>query len=112
MGRYLEMSLTEDSGVRKQDGYRVIVGVSRNLIGRYIAWNWIRDNWDRLINGVAKDFNTPFELAELETFIVDHEDELGSAGRDAKQMVESTKANINWMNQHYQTIVDWLKQNE
>ena len=26
---YLEMSLTEDSGVRKQDGYRVIVGVSR-----------------------------------------------------------------------------------
>ena len=20
----------------------------RNLIGRYIAWNWIRDNWDRL----------------------------------------------------------------
>ena len=125
--RYLEMSLNEDSGVRKQDGYRVIVGVSRNLIGRYIAWNWIRDNWERLssyydtaisssvgriINGVAKDFNTPFELAELETFIVDHEDELGSAGRDAKQMVESTKANINWMDQHYQTIVDWLKQNE
>ena len=34
------------------------------------------------------------------------------SGRDAKQMVESTKANINWMNQHYQTIVDWLKQNE
>ena len=93
--RYLEMSLNEDSGVRKQDGYRVIVGVSENLIGRYIAWNWIRDNWERLsnyydtaisssvgriISAVAKDFNTAFELAELEMFIVDHDGELGSAG--------------------------------
>jgi len=125
--RYLEMSLNEESGVRKQDGWRVIVGVSRNIIGRYIAWNWIRDNWERLssyydtaisssvgriISAVAKDFNTAFELAELETFIVDHDNSLGSAGRDARQMVESTKANINWMTEHYQTIVDWLGQND
>merc|ERR1712142_162699 len=118
----LEMSLNEESGVRKQDGWRVIVGVSRNIIGRYIAWNWIRDNWERLssyydtaisssvgriISAVAKDFNTAFELAELEMLIVDHDGELGSAERNAKQMVESTKANINWMTQHYQTIVDW-----
>ena len=27
--KYLEMALDEESGVRKQDGYRVIVGVSR-----------------------------------------------------------------------------------
>ena len=93
--RYLEMSLNEESGIRKQDGYRVITGVSRNIVGRYIAWNWIRDNWERLstyydtaisasvgriIAAVAKDFNTAFELAELQTFIVEHESELGSAG--------------------------------
>eukprot|EP00092_Neocalanus_flemingeri_P026889 GFUD01029145.1.p1 GENE.GFUD01029145.1~~GFUD01029145.1.p1 ORF type:complete len:1053 (+),score=224.11 GFUD01029145.1:199-3357(+) len=124
--RYLEMALNEESGVRKQDGYRVIVGVSRNTAGRYLAWNWIRQFWPelsayydtaisssvgRIITAVASDFNTEFELQELQTFITDHEDELGSASRDAKQMVEGTKSNIDWMQKHYQTIVDWLQEN-
>jgi len=121
--RYLEMALNEESGVRKQDGYRVIVGVSRNIVGRYVAWNWIRQNWGalsayydtaisssvgRIITAVAADFNTEFELSELQAFISDHEDELGSAARVANQMVEGAKSNIDWMSQHYQTIVSWL----
>merc|ERR1711915_998439 len=80
--RYLEMALNESSGVRKQDGYRVIVGVSKNIIGRYVAWNWIRSSWaelsayydtaisssvGRIITGVASDFNTRFELDEQQT---------------------------------------------
>jgi len=122
--KYLEMALDESSGVRKQDGYRIVVGVSKNLIGRYLAWNWIRDKWEdissyydtaisssvsRMITAVANDFNTPLELSELQTFIADHETELGTAGSAAEQMVESTKANIIWMEKHYQTIVDWLE---
>jgi len=122
--KYLEMSLDENSGVKKQDGYRVITGVSRNTVGRYVAWNWIRLNWSklaayydtaisssvgRIISAVAGDFNTDWDLKELEEFIEDHEDELGSAARDAAQMVEGTKANIRWMSQHYQTILDWLQ---
>merc|ERR1712013_708727 len=70
-------------------GYRVISGVSKNIIGRYVAWNWIRQNWGalsayydtaisssvgRIISAVAADFNTEFELQELQTFISDHED--------------------------------------
>jgi len=122
--RYLDMALDENSGVRKQDGYRVVTGVSKNTVGRYLAWNWLRQNWSRIsqyydtaissavgrmITAVAADFNTEFELAELEAFIAEHENELGSAGRSAKQMVESTKANIAWTANHYQTIVDWLQ---
>jgi len=121
--RYLDMSIREESGVRKQDGYRVIVGVSKNIVGRYIAWDWIRGNWaalfahydtaisssvGRIISAVAGDFNTPFNLMELEAFIEEHKDELGSASRDAKVMVQETKANIGWMSDHYQTILDWL----
>ena len=121
--RYLDMSIEPESGVRKQDGYRVIVGVSRNLVGRYVAWDWIRANWaalsayydtaisssvGRIISAVAGDFNTPHNLAELEAFIAEHEGELGTAGRDAEVMVQGTKANIGWMTEHYQTILDWL----
>ena len=62
-----------------------------------------------MIEAVANDFNTELELSELEMFIAEHDSELGTARASAKQMVESTKANINWMNKHYQTIVDWLE---
>jgi hypothetical protein len=33
------------AGIRKQDSYRVVVAVAQNTIGRYIAWNWFRNNW-------------------------------------------------------------------
>merc|ERR1711935_655775 len=122
--KYLEMSLDASSGVRKQDGYRVIVGVAHNTVGRYIAWNWLRLNWvklttyydtsigssvGRIISAISGDFNTEWDLRELEQFIEEHQDELGSAAREAAQMVEGTKANIKWMEEHYQTILDWLQ---
>jgi len=125
--KYLDMSISEDSGVRKQDGHRVIVGVSKNIVGRYIAWDWIRANWARLsayydtaisasvgriISAVAADFNTPFNLMELEGFISEHKDELGSASRDAEVMVQGTKTNIGWMKTHYSTVLDWLPSSE
>jgi len=123
--KYLDMSINESSGVRKQDGYRVIVGVSKNIVGRYIAWDWIRANWaqlsayydtaisssiGRILTAVASDFNTDFNLRQLEAFIAEHESELGTARRDAEVMVQGTKANIGWMTEHYNTILAWLPQ--
>ena len=46
LNRYLNMSLTANSGVRKQDGYKVLGGVGRNPIGRSLTWDFVRDNWD------------------------------------------------------------------
>ena len=48
LNRYLNKSLYSDSGVRKQDGYRVLGGVGRNTVGRYLAWDFIRDQWDSI----------------------------------------------------------------
>lgn len=58
------MSLSPESGVRKQDGYKVksvskrfrnlivfkkvLGGVGRNTLGRYLAWDFIRDKWTEL----------------------------------------------------------------
>ena len=44
------MSLTPDSGVRRQDGSTVIGGVARNTVGRYLAFDFIRDKWDTVKN--------------------------------------------------------------
>lgn len=46
--RYLERSLTENSGVRKQDLLRVFVTVSNNAIGMPITFSFLQQNWDRL----------------------------------------------------------------
>lgn len=123
--RYLAMSLTEESGVKKGDGYRVISAVAGGTLGRYVAWNWIRQNWQLLrtyfdsglstrfkiiISTVANDFNTDFDLKELEEFIEENEGNLGSVEATATQMVELTRGNVGWMARHYAEVVDWLEQ--
>ena len=52
---YLRLSLDE-SVVRSQDTVDVIVAVSRNSVGRYLAWAFINDNWDTLKNRLNQDF--------------------------------------------------------
>ena len=44
--RYLNMSLTPGSGVRRQDSSSVIEVVSSNTVGRYLAFDFIREEWD------------------------------------------------------------------
>ena len=42
------MTIDPDSGIRKQDGSEVINSVATNSIGRDLAWNWLRNDWDRI----------------------------------------------------------------
>lgn len=47
-GRFLEYAVT-DGEVRKQDGTSVISSVGRNVIGRPIAWNFVRSRWNYIM---------------------------------------------------------------
>ena len=40
--RYLNYSVTK---LRSQDTLSVIVYISRNIHGRYLVWNFVRNNW-------------------------------------------------------------------
>ena len=44
--RYLHMSITPSSGVRKADGYRVIGHIASNSIGQSLAFDFIKEEWD------------------------------------------------------------------
>lgn len=46
--RFLERTLTENSGIRKQDVVRVLVSVSNNAVGIPIIYNFLRNEWERL----------------------------------------------------------------
>ncbi len=42
------MSLTPSSGVRQQDGRGVISNIAYNIVGRDLAFDFIRDKWDEV----------------------------------------------------------------
>jgi aminopeptidase N len=122
LNRYLNMSLTSGSGVRRQDGSKVIGSVARNTVGRYLAFNFLRDKWDLIKNywtgfsavgntvkAISKSFNTKFDLNELEDFQKAHQGDLGTSDRAVKQAIEAGLGNVHWMEQNYENVWNWLK---
>jgi len=124
LGRMLEWTLNPGSGIRKQDGAAVFSRVASNPLGRYIAFNFLRDRWAdikgffktlsslaRIVDAVTRGFNTELELKELLQFREDHQEELGNAARSLQQSVDRAKNNIAWMKQNYDKVVQWLERN-
>jgi len=124
LNRYLNMSLTPGSGVRRQDGSTVIGGVSRNTVGRYLAFDFIRDQWNtvkevftgftqknigRAIKYIASSFSTQFEIEQLREFADEHASELGTSTRAVQQAIEAAEANLMWMEKNYEKIWRWLE---
>ncbi|XP_053377176.1 aminopeptidase N-like isoform X1 [Mercenaria mercenaria] len=121
LNKFLELAL-DDSVVRKQDAYKVFINVGRNIVGRAVAWDFFRANWNDIyktygtgsfslsdiIAGVTASFNTEFQLQELRDFQMTHPD-MGSGTRAFSQTIENTKTNIQWMGDNYDTVKDWLK---
>lgn len=123
LNRFLNWSLTEGSGIRKADGRSVISRVAINNVGRDLAFDFIRDKWDRVVDyygstsfamaGLMKNVlsrrNTRFSLNEIKRFAGENEETLSSAQREVKQAIETTEANVKWMEKNYETIAAWLK---
>jgi hypothetical protein len=97
-----------------------------SIAGRYMTWNWLRNSWTkisayydtaisssvgRIVTYATRDFNTPFELKELEQFYEDHKTELGTAKRSTLNQIEKVRASVKWMEDYYQTVFNWLIQN-
>ena len=118
--------IAEDSEIRKQDASSALRSVCRNRIGRDIAWDWLRSEYDRIrtyfganagtggpiedmVTTIASDFNTELKLNELEDFYNQHIDDFGVENREIKKAIQTAKANINWMKMNYDVIVEWLE---
>ena len=122
----LDATIQSDSGIRKQDGATVITAISQNPLGRYLVWDWLRGNWAEIsayydpssiktiasvIESVTNNFNTVFELNQLQEFYDEHKDDLASAEKATKARILSVKENIAWMETYYNEIESWLIEN-
>ncbi|XP_054892990.1 aminopeptidase N-like [Poeciliopsis prolifica] len=123
LNRYLEYTL-DPSRIRKQDATSTIVYIAQNVVGQSLAWDFIRARWSyiftqygggsfsfaNLINGVTKRFSTEFELQQLKEFKKDNaEVGFGSGTLAVDQSIERTQANMDWIKENKENVINWFK---
>uniref|UniRef100_A0A7N6AK78 Aminopeptidase n=1 Tax=Anabas testudineus TaxID=64144 RepID=A0A7N6AK78_ANATE len=110
--------------IRKQDATSVITSVASNRVGQGLAWDFVREQWEymftqygvgsfsfaSMISGVTARFSTTAELQQLKEFEREHSAAgFGSATLALQQALERTTANINWLQQNKQEVLDWTQ---
>ncbi|XP_072291149.1 aminopeptidase N-like [Eucyclogobius newberryi] len=120
--RYLSYTLNATM-IRKQDASSVITAVASNRQGQRLAWDFVREQWEymyteygvgsfsfaSIISGVTARFSTQTELQQLKDFVNEHKHlGFGSATLAVEQALERTEANIKWLQQNQQEVLDWF----
>ncbi|KAG8134499.1 hypothetical protein E2320_007602 [Naja naja] len=81
--------------IRSQDVFTVLRYISFNSYGKTMAWDWVRLNWEYL----------------MENFFERYPD-AGAGEASRKQALETTKSNIEWLKQYRDDIATWLENAE
>ncbi|XP_005381598.1 PREDICTED: aminopeptidase N [Chinchilla lanigera] len=125
LNRYLSYTLNS-ALIRRQDATSTIISIASNVVGQSLVWDFVRSNWRKLfedfgggsfsfanlIQGVTRRFSTEHELQQLEQFKEDNSDiGFGSGTRALEQALEKTRANINWVNENKEAVLQWFNAN-
>ncbi|CAH2274222.1 aminopeptidase N [Pelobates cultripes] len=123
LNRLLEYSLNT-SKIRRQDAVSTINSVCSNVIGQSLGWDFVRAKWKTIVNElggstfsfrnilhqVTLRFSTDFDLQQLEQFKFDNQESgFGTAAQSLEQAIEKTKANIRWVNENKEMVLNWFK---
>ncbi|KAF6129876.1 glutamyl aminopeptidase [Phyllostomus discolor] len=119
LSRYLDL-LKDSNVIKSQDVFTVIRYISYNSYGKNMAWNWIQNNWEYLVNRytlndrylgrivtIAEPFNTELQLWEVESFFKKYP-EAGAGEKSREQVLETVKNNIEWVKQNRKSIAEWF----
>ncbi|XP_028894176.1 glutamyl aminopeptidase isoform X3 [Zeugodacus cucurbitae] len=118
--RYINLAWNE-SYVRGQDYFTCLTYISRNRIGQSLVWDYVRENWPRLVErfginerylgrlipSITANFVTQTKLEEMEAFFAKYP-EAGAGTAARKQALETVKFNIKWLQQNKAKIAQWL----
>nr|WAK99423.1 aminopeptidase N 13 [Spodoptera frugiperda] len=121
---YLEWTVTEGSGVRKQDVLPVIVNIIRSPVGYYVAKDFIYTRVDEIYNTfkgqyrrmgemiktLLQQFTTQRELDEFLEWREKNAQYLVDSKLAVNQAIENAQVNINWITKNRKTVVDKLRE--
>lgn len=120
LNRLLELGL-EGKVIRSQDLSHVIMMVARNPRGHYLAWNFVKKNWDTLVQkfqlgsscirnilvGTSGLFSTEDELANVRSFFESIKEQALQL-RATQLALDLVQKNIRWFKRNGETLRNWL----
>uniref|UniRef100_A0AAA9S835 Aminopeptidase n=3 Tax=Bos TaxID=9903 RepID=A0AAA9S835_BOVIN len=110
--------------IKTQEFPDILRAIGRNPVGYPLAWQFLRENWNKLVQkfelgsnsiaymvtGTTDQFSTRARLEEVKEFFSSLK-ENGSQLRCVQQTIETIEENIRWMDKNFDKIRAWL-QNE
>ncbi|XP_070690250.1 endoplasmic reticulum aminopeptidase 2 [Pempheris klunzingeri] len=118
--RLLELGL-EGKVIRSQDLSTLILMVARNPRGHHLAWNFVKKNWDTLVQkfhlgsfcirniiiGTTGQFSAPEDLTEVQLFFESIKEQ-ASQLRATQVALDNVQKNIRWVQMNLETLRAWL----
>ncbi|NXH18605.1 ERAP1 aminopeptidase, partial [Bucco capensis] len=110
--------------IRTQDLPHIIVFVAKNPSGCQLAWTFLKENWEKIIQkfelgssavaaivtGVTNRYSTRADLAQVKEFFGSLE-EKHTQLRCVQQAIETIEDNIEWMDRNFESVKTWLHNN-
>ncbi|XP_027749159.1 glutamyl aminopeptidase isoform X1 [Empidonax traillii] len=119
LDRYLKY-IYNTSLIKSQDVFTVLRYISYNTYGKTMAWDWIRLNWQYLVDRftindrtlgrivtITQTFNTELQLWQMENFFEKYPN-AGAGEMPRSQSLEQVKSNIEWLKENKEEIRAWL----
>ncbi|NWZ53678.1 AMPE aminopeptidase, partial [Haliaeetus albicilla] len=120
LDRYLKY-IYNTSLIKSQDVFTVLKYISYNTYGKTMAWDWIRLNWQYLVDRytindrnlgrlvtITQTFNTELQLWQMENFFEKYPN-AGAGELPRSQSIEQVKNNIEWLKVNKEEIRTWLE---
>nr|XP_013056390.2 endoplasmic reticulum aminopeptidase 1 [Anser cygnoides] len=110
--------------IKTQDLPYIIVYVARNPSGYHLAWTFLKENWEKvvekfelgshsiatIVTGVTNQYSTRPQLAQVKEFFGSLEEKSAQL-RCIHQAIETIEDNIQWMDRNFEDIKTWLQKN-
>ncbi|NXL48922.1 AMPE aminopeptidase, partial [Podilymbus podiceps] len=120
LDRYLKY-IYNTSLIKSQDVFTVLRYISYNTYGKTMAWDWIRLNWQYLVDRftindrnlgrivtITQTFNTELQLWQMENFFEKYPS-AGAGELPRSQSIEQVKSNIEWLKVNKEEIRIWIE---
>ncbi|KAH8336361.1 hypothetical protein KR059_004239 [Drosophila kikkawai] len=118
--RYIDLAWNEEY-VRGQDYFTCLTYISANPVGESLVWDYVRENWLRLVDrfglnerylgnlipSITARFSTQTKLEEMEQFFAKYP-EAGAGTAARVRALETVKNNIVWLAENLEGVDAWL----